>query len=1046
MFLKKLFSSIGDVLRNPLKLLPTLVLGIAWILLGFLGACVKEMPQYLRIASFFTFAQGGLYGGALAAVGGIFGKVLVAAFLNALILPIFDGKLPFSGLGKGLKGLFTGAAMQGISDVSQYLGGLGGALILYGFMNSRQSLQESLVGIVAVFLLLDNIGKKNGLITSLVFDILKFLSGGRTPGSAACRRLLSGLTFGFALAVGLSALPYRPCVLLGIPLLLLAFIFSLFKKRKRKMPRGAAMILALMIGAGSVLSSCILSFSIMSYAAGDRWVDPYSEFSVDSIFKLLPKLKDSGAEMIKVTPYVYNNLGNPVELAYPETFSIDLRNGAKTEYTLNIDESNPVDGGYAFYEVKLTFTGDTGSSCLFKVASEWTEYAVSDGRILTQGDIETCTVYDNSGFESFLHDKKCIKIDCGIPYGIEFYPEQVYLTLNSDDDGPSDGDLSGSYDLVLKNLDGKKVSDITLLVSMKGSRLTVTITGDGGIAKAAHTIEGSLMSGTSTFYGESYGLEGGLENWDGNTTGLYLTFDTTRKPYEVTGSWMLTNLDHENLEVWMLGPDLPDLPDMTMPDSTEDAALPDEPKEEDAAPDKEQEEEADEPREQESEDTEPAMQDPRDGDFPWNILPSGPLGDIIRRFLEGDDTVDVHRAEDGSIAISFVGATVAAIAGSAAGAGGAAGAGAGMGAAEGPAAGSDGPDLDRFITKDDDGDINVRDPATGEKNVYVSNGDGTYTNPLSGATYTEGELKSHVASRLENSDLIRQDQQTARNAIESQRQANQQLSQDGREYLQQKHEDEARLNREIQLDHMWQKYGGERGDEKSIRQAMAQQQGKNVERQQRDQAYADKMDNIVKGLEVTQAAADIGVDVLATVTGQQGIKTAYTVGKNFASRMSDAYVNNKDMQGAIAMAGFDSLIDIGLDKAENAGFHITGNAAGDFMKNTLENLNNGDDWNKNWDKALVTGAAKGTIAKVGNALSGPQAAHTQQQLGNDLNMIKNAAKNGAPEKTLDTLRQMRLISYVNNVNAEKAVNAVVTAGVDAGKLAADAAKDALSDD
>jgi hypothetical protein len=927
--------------------------------------------------------------------------------------------------------------------VSQYLGGLGSALILYGFMNSRQNLQESLVGIVAVFLLLDNIGKKNGLITSLVFDALKFLSGGRTPSSAACRRLMSGMTFGFAIAVGLSALPYRPCVLIGIPLLILAFIFSLFKKKK--MPRGAAMLLALSIGAGAVFSACLISFSIATYAAGDRWVDPYSEFGVDSIFKLLPALKDSGAEMIEVTPYVYNNLGDPVNLASPETFSIDLRNGAKTEYTLNIDETNTIDGTFAFYELKLTFTGDSGSTCMFKVASEWTEYATSDGRVLSQGDVETCTVYDNSGFEGFLHDKKCIKIDCGIPYGIEFYPEKAYLTLNGD--VPSDGDLSGTYEMCLETLEGKKVSDITLQVQMSGSSMTVTISGDNGLAKASHTIKGHIMDGTSSFYGESMDLSNGFDNWDGTTTGLYLTFDTTTQPYTITGTWMLTDIDNNQLEGWWIGPEMPELPPMTMADETEDVVVPDKPEEEKAP---EPEEESDSGKELTDEpETVDEPEDYQDAGFPENLLPTGPLGDILRRFLEGDENMNIHRAEDGSIAISFVGATVAAIAGSAGGAGGAAGAGgagAGEGASSPDGSGYTGPDISNFISRDDDGDFNVKDPATGEKSIYVSNGDGTYTNPLSGVTYTEQDLKDSISSRWEHSELIQQDQQKAREAIQSQREANQQLSQDGREYLQQKWQDEAKLNKEIQLDHMWQKYGGERGDEKSIREAMAKAQGENIKRQERDQAYADKMDNIVKGLEVTQAAADIGVDVLATVTGQQGIKTAYTVGKNFASRLSDAAVNNKDLQGAIAMAGFDSLTDIYLDRAENAGFHVLGNSAADLIKNTTQNLYDGKDWNKGWDTALVNGAAKGTVAKIANALTGPQSAHTQEQLKNDLNMIKTAVGNNAPEKTLNALRDMRVASYINNINAEKIVNGVTTAGADVGKLISDGIKDALSDD
>lgn len=40
-----------------------------------------------------------MFGGVLGAVGGIIGKVVVAAFLNVAIVPLFQKKAPFSGIG-----------------------------------------------------------------------------------------------------------------------------------------------------------------------------------------------------------------------------------------------------------------------------------------------------------------------------------------------------------------------------------------------------------------------------------------------------------------------------------------------------------------------------------------------------------------------------------------------------------------------------------------------------------------------------------------------------------------------------------------------------------------------------------------------------------------------------------------------------------------------------------------------------------------------------------------------------------------------------------
>lgn len=356
-------------------------------------------------------------------------------------------------------------------------------------------------------------------------------------------------------------------------------------------------------------------------------------------------------------------------------------------------------------------------------------------------------------------------------------------------------------------------------------------------------------------------------------------------------------------------------------------------------------------------------------------------------------------------------------------------------------------DLGPYIKRDSDGDLNVRDPATGETRVYVSNGDGTYTNPLTGATYTPQELKDSLDSRADNASLIRQDQKAAQAAIEQQRADNQKLSQDAKDYLNQKHQEEAKQREEDKLFKAWLKYGGSDDwrDSDAIRKKMDERQKTNVELQKGAHRVASHLDTVVKVAETTQVAADIGVDVLATVTGAQGIKTAYTVGKNYASRLSDAVVNNKDVSGALAMAGFDSLADIAMDKLEGAGYHVSGNAAGETFKQITQNLYEGKDWDQNLGQAVVKGGAKGLIAKTGSALSGAQAAHTKTQLKTDLNVVLRSQYKGMSPKGVRALRDARLITYVNNLHAEQAMNVATTVGTDIGKTTVDGISDAYSD-
>lgn len=221
------------VLKNPKQMIPTVVLGLVWLVLALLGSFgINPLP--IRILSFLTFAQGGMFGGVLGAAGGILGKVVVAAFLNAAIVPLFHKKAPFSGIGGGIKGFFSGLAVKSITAVAPLLGGIGTSLLLYAFMNSTQSLQNSMVGIIAFVMLLQNLGRQGGFLWGLAFSAANSLSKGRTPSYIGVTRCVSGMTLGFALGVALSAMGLRWCAWLGTALLIAALIFIIISKGKKE--------------------------------------------------------------------------------------------------------------------------------------------------------------------------------------------------------------------------------------------------------------------------------------------------------------------------------------------------------------------------------------------------------------------------------------------------------------------------------------------------------------------------------------------------------------------------------------------------------------------------------------------------------------------------------------------------------------------------------------------------------------------------------------------------------------------------------------------
>ena len=221
------------VLKNPRQMLPTALLGLVWLVLALLGSFgINPFP--VRILSFLTFAQGGMFGGVLGAAGGILGKVVVAAFLNAAIVPLLQKKAPFSGIGGGIKGFFGGLAVKSITAVAPLLGGVSISLLLYAFMNSTQSLQNSIVGIIAFIMLLQNFGRQGGFLWGLAFSAANSLSKGRTPSYIGVTRCISGMTLGFALGVALSAMGLRWCTWLGILLLIAALVFVIVSKGKKE--------------------------------------------------------------------------------------------------------------------------------------------------------------------------------------------------------------------------------------------------------------------------------------------------------------------------------------------------------------------------------------------------------------------------------------------------------------------------------------------------------------------------------------------------------------------------------------------------------------------------------------------------------------------------------------------------------------------------------------------------------------------------------------------------------------------------------------------
>ncbi len=231
-----LSDSLKRFFKDPKQLVPMLVLALFWLVLSLLPP-LGINPWPVRFLSFLTFAQGGMYGGVIGALGGIIGKAIFAYFFSALIIPLFSGRNPFKAYGTGLKGLAAGMALQGASAAAELMLGLGPALVLFNFFTGNASPVNGMAGIAGVLLALKALSNRGDLFRNLVLMAANKLSRGKTPTALTVNRMIAGYGAGSALGIALTAvpLPYLAYIL-GAILFVAGLVISITAKPGKAVP------------------------------------------------------------------------------------------------------------------------------------------------------------------------------------------------------------------------------------------------------------------------------------------------------------------------------------------------------------------------------------------------------------------------------------------------------------------------------------------------------------------------------------------------------------------------------------------------------------------------------------------------------------------------------------------------------------------------------------------------------------------------------------------------------------------------------------------
>lgn len=381
-------------------------------------------------------------------------------------------------------------------------------------------------------------------------------------------------------------------------------------------------------------------------------------------------------------------------------------------------------------------------------------------------------------------------------------------------------------------------------------------------------------------------------------------------------------------------------------------------------------------------------------------LASDPLG--LERAATPEEAVGVGAVGalislllGGGIGGALGGGVGGALGGLGGGAGGAAGA-AGGGSMPPPLDGPGGPSTpyqsveDKYVTRDPDGSITIKDPITGEKKLYLPDGQGGYDNPLGGGFQSEQDMLEHLAHLDRNSDTLSQDAATAaRNQAEqhaqweeqSQRDAERGYSDESADFKKWREEEERKTEQIIKLA---DKYLVE-ANEDAVRKAIKVEQIKADIESAKQQAIAADKNVTVVGLESTKnvaatslvviplALSGLGTVSVGTMAKVKIVQSGFTMAKEITDKVGDAYVEGKSLGKAAAHGVVSGTIEVAKNYAGDIGgkaaklvpkageigqkiLNLTTEAAvvvgGDGVKEGLDEYNKSGDLQKALDASI----------------------------------------------------------------------------------------------
>ncbi len=290
-----------DTLKHPVRLLPTIIISIFWLIVSLLSAFRLQIPG-LKVLATLTYANAGLYGGVPGAIGGIFGKAFVATFVNMVVVSAVQGQNPFGHMFGGIRKAFGKSALNGAQAGAAVVCGVGSGMLLYTLFNFTATPTNCAVAVVGALAALRAAGAAKGIIFSLLFLLANKLTGGRAPSRVMVSRLLTGMSIGFAITLPMTLIrPWRILFmfLIGGIFFLIGLIVLLLGSTMTKR------VVAAVFAAALFSTALLPGYAVTVYAEEDEdddYVDEETQQVLDDMYE------DMTGERWDADKHVYYNV------------------------------------------------------------------------------------------------------------------------------------------------------------------------------------------------------------------------------------------------------------------------------------------------------------------------------------------------------------------------------------------------------------------------------------------------------------------------------------------------------------------------------------------------------------------------------------------------------------------------------------------------------------------------------------------------------------------------------------------------------------------